>query len=441
LAASAGETKFALTIDNIMRGSGLVGYEPAQIRWSPDSSKIYFQWKKAADLLAAPMDNYVANRDGSGLRKLSDEEVRTLPPAFMDTTDDRSQSVYSQDGDIFVLNNSTGQRRQITKTADAETNPRFIKGGHAITFQRGGNLFLMSLDSAELEQLTDIRTPATGTEAAAPAAATGGRGGGGGGRGGRGGGGFGAGAAAAAGDAAKGTDAQEYLKKEQRDMFEIVRDRLKVSEEAAAKRKLLPAQRKPFTLGARQTVGQLQLTPDGKSVLALISDAPNGTKNSNVPNWITDSSFPEDIPGRARVGDSISHRHLSIIDVATGEVKPVDHVEAGTPAAQIGTAQVARERAVVAASVRASRCSSLRTAPKPSSARVRRTTRTAGISRSTPRQPKPAFSRPIRTPRGLAAPAAARAGSRITRPSTSHLNATASITSTKSRLRAAPRSS
>ena len=34
---------FALTIDNIMRGSALVGYEPSQVRWSADSERICFQ--------------------------------------------------------------------------------------------------------------------------------------------------------------------------------------------------------------------------------------------------------------------------------------------------------------------------------------------------------------------------------------------------------------
>ena len=50
LAASAQQAvpakKFDLTIDNIMRGPDLVGYEPTGVRWSPDSSKIYFSWKR-----------------------------------------------------------------------------------------------------------------------------------------------------------------------------------------------------------------------------------------------------------------------------------------------------------------------------------------------------------------------------------------------------------
>src|SRR5215472_19058120 len=102
------DSKFQLTIDNIMRGPNLVGTEPAQVRWSGDSSKIYFQWKQASDPIIAPLDTYVANRDGSGLRKLPDDEARMVPPAAgLDTNEDRTLSVYSDSGDIFVVENAT----------------------------------------------------------------------------------------------------------------------------------------------------------------------------------------------------------------------------------------------------------------------------------------------------------------------------------------------
>jgi dipeptidyl aminopeptidase/acylaminoacyl peptidase len=329
----SGAGNFALTIDNIMRGPNLVGTAPSQVRWSPDNSKIYFQWKQASDPVAAPADPYVVNRDGSGLRKLSDEEARLTPPAGLDTSEDRAWSVFSQDGDIVLLENATGKRRQITKTSDAETNPRFLPDGHHISYMRGGNLFVQSLDNGDLEQMTDIRAAAaTGATPATPAA-----GGGRGGRGGGGGGGRGGGAAAST-EEPKGTEAQEYLKKEQAAMFEIVREREKLKAENDAKTKArTAAARKPYTLQGRQTMGAMQLSPDRKYVVTVISEAAVGAKNSLVPNWITDSSFPEDIPGRARVGDSTGvTRHLALINVASGEVKTVDHGDvAGTPAAQI----------------------------------------------------------------------------------------------------------
>ena len=46
--------KFALTIDNIMRGPGLVGYEPGQARWSGDGARIFFpeeRWTEFNTLL------------------------------------------------------------------------------------------------------------------------------------------------------------------------------------------------------------------------------------------------------------------------------------------------------------------------------------------------------------------------------------------------------
>ena len=79
LAADSGK-KFELTIDNIMRGPGLTGYEPSGVRWSPDSQRLYFQWKQWNDPQDKPLDTYVVNRDGSGLRKLSDPESKDASP-------------------------------------------------------------------------------------------------------------------------------------------------------------------------------------------------------------------------------------------------------------------------------------------------------------------------------------------------------------------------
>jgi dipeptidyl aminopeptidase/acylaminoacyl peptidase len=320
---------FSLTVDNIMRGPGLTGYEPSAVRWTHDSQRILFQWKQASQPPEAPMDTYTVNRDGSGLRKLTDEEVRKLPGAG-DPSKDRHWTVYAQNGDIYVLDNSTGAVRQVTKTSDAETNPRFTPDGKRISFTRGGNLYLMALDIGFIEQLTDIR-PAAAAGAAAPPAAAGGRGfgggGGGGGRGGRGGGGGGGGAAGGRGAAAEttGTPAQEYLKKEQRELLEVVKERAELRDAEAARRKAEPQGRKPFNLTANETAGALQLSPDGKYVIASLFETATGAKSNAVPNYITDSGYTEDIPGRSNVGDTQSRTRLVSINVETGEVKNVDH--------------------------------------------------------------------------------------------------------------------
>src|SRR5512146_2239994 len=78
---SAAGPQFELTIDNIMRGPGLVGYEPREVRWSGDGQKLYFSWKQPTDPILAETDTYVINRDGTGLRKLTEAEERMAPPS------------------------------------------------------------------------------------------------------------------------------------------------------------------------------------------------------------------------------------------------------------------------------------------------------------------------------------------------------------------------
>ena len=150
------QKKFALTIDNIMRGPELYGNEPAAPHWSEDGQRVYFQWKQFNEPRVKPNDTYVVNRDGSGLRKLSEEETKNLPPAFGSRTRDRKRVAYAENGDIFIYDFSLGAKRQVTKTSDVETNPQFTFDEKRVTFMRGGNLYAMSLDTGLLEELTDI---------------------------------------------------------------------------------------------------------------------------------------------------------------------------------------------------------------------------------------------------------------------------------------------
>ena len=312
--------KFALTVDNIMRGPGLVGYEPSQVRWSFDSRRLYFQWKQATDKLEAPMDTYVVDRDGSEPRKLSARETHEAPPAFGgDTSLDHKQTVYARDGDLFIYDDTTGKTRPITKTTEAESNPHFLPDGKRIYFTRGGNLYVMSLDSGFVEQLTDIRAAAApGGATSAAATGFGGRGG----RGGRGGA-PPATAATGSGEAPPASASQDYLKRQQKELFDVVRERANLRDEEEAKRKQEPA-RKPFNLQPRQSVTTLQLSPDEKYVIAGVIEA-GAAKSTIIPNWITDTAYVEDITGRSNVGDAQPHSRLAVLDAATGEEKWVDH--------------------------------------------------------------------------------------------------------------------
>jgi dipeptidyl aminopeptidase/acylaminoacyl peptidase len=288
---------FDLTIDNIMRGPQLYGYEPGAARWSGDSSRVFFQWKRASDPPLKPLDTYVVNRDGSGLRKLSEEEAKLAPPLQGDRTRDRKRIVYAQDGDIFVYDYSNDRARQLTKTVEIESNPHFTHDEKRVAFTRGNNLYVLSLDSGSIEQMTDIRPPG----------------------------------AVVAGDVRddkkddkkKGTDSQEFLKKQEKELLESVRERALNREEREARQKR-ENPRKPLQLEARQTVTRLELCPDEKCVIAIVTEGANGSKPDNVPNFVTESAYVEEITGRTNVGDTQGRSKAAILDAVSGEVKWVE---------------------------------------------------------------------------------------------------------------------
>jgi dipeptidyl aminopeptidase/acylaminoacyl peptidase len=307
--------KFDLTVDSIMRGPRLVGYPPSGVYWSQDSQRVYFRWKTPEEPRLKEMSLYVVNRDGTGLRRLSDEEARQAPPAVGELSKDKTMTVWSEDGDIWLYDHVKNQRRQVTRTTDAETNPHFTFDQKRIYFTRQNNLYVMALNDGLLEQLTDIRSAAAATGSTPTAG--GGRGGG--------------GAQAQTGpprqtgdEPQRGTDSQEYLKKEERALIESVRERAEQREEQEKKRKERE-KRKPFNLTTGQNVASLTLSPDGKYVIATISQPANGAKNIIVPNFVTESGYTEDITVSTKVGDTQARSRISVVNVETGEVKSVDH--------------------------------------------------------------------------------------------------------------------
>lgn len=298
--------RFELTIDSIMRGPRLVGYPPTSPYWSADSQKVYFRWKQADEPRLKETSLYVVNRDGTGLRRLSDDEARLAPPANGELSKDKTKTVFTEDGNIFLYDHVKGERRKLIKTSDAESNPHFTFDQKSIYFTRQNNLYVMSLDDASLEQLTDIRQATAPAGNVAPTAGGGGAG------------------PRQTGQQQTGTDGQEFLKKEERALLDSVREVALQREEQDAKRKKLEP-RKPFNLPNGQNVVSLNLSPNGKLVIATISEPVTGAKGTIVPNFVTESGFTEDIPGRTKAGEPRNRTRLLIINVESGETAAIDH--------------------------------------------------------------------------------------------------------------------
>ena len=315
-----------LTVDSIMRGPKLVGNAPTAVRFSKDSTQVYFNWQKPADERA---NTYSVKRDGSGLKQMTADEVRLIEAPRTGRFDRAHRRLLAlENGDVVIYDAASGARRQVTRTSALESTPRWARNDTAVTFTRDGNLFIMSLeastsaDAVAFAQLTDIvpadtTAPAAAANAAGRAGAAGQRGGGAGAAGGRG-----------AGATATQTDAQRLLAEQERALIEFLKNQQggrggAVGGGQGGGRAGGPAAGAPvpttiarLNLTARQTVTDLQLSTDERFVWVGVNERAEGTaRGQDVPNYVTASAYPEMIPGRTNVGDVQGRRLLAAIDV------------------------------------------------------------------------------------------------------------------------------
>ena len=270
-------TRFELTVDRIMRGPDLVGYPPSSLRWSADSQKLYFNWRKPGEDEAS---TYVLERSGGAPVKLSDEDAKKAPPPAGRWDKAHERVLFVDAGDIVVIEGS-GVRRQITRTTGTESNPRWIRNDSAISFVRDGNLFVVPADAgapAILQQITDVGPKKTDP---------------------------------------KLTDSQKFIKDEEEALIQYVREQNEKKKKAEEKEKKdkLPA----FELQDRQTAVDLMLSPDDEHVFVLVSERPGGARSSVVPKYVSESGYVEDIQGRTAVGDTQDRRLLAVLNLKTGK--------------------------------------------------------------------------------------------------------------------------
>src|SRR5262245_63086274 len=145
-ASAAAAPRFDLTVDSIMRGPDLVGWPPTGLRWSADSQKLYFEWRKPGEKESS---TYVVAQDWTQPRKLSDDEVKAAPPANGRWDKAHRRVLFVDGGDIVLVDSAKGTRRQITKTTGGESNARWAKHDTQVTYVRDGNLFIVPIDAPD----------------------------------------------------------------------------------------------------------------------------------------------------------------------------------------------------------------------------------------------------------------------------------------------------
>jgi dipeptidyl aminopeptidase/acylaminoacyl peptidase len=266
-----------LTIDQIMQGDDFVGYLPTNIDWSENNKDIYFSWNPDKDTINS---TYKVNINSRKIDKASFEELK-LKMSISDVSKDGKWSVYDKEGDLFLRDNVSNTLKRLTNTNAYESNPQFFGNQKAIIFQQSNNFYLWHLTDNTIEQLTDFNSGNERPEKPL-------------------------------------SEQDQWLLDDQLKYFNILEKR-KGEDKAKTDRREQTKLERPETiyLGDKNIFG-LNVSPDLNYVTYRLY-APSKSKNTVVPDYVTESGYTTDLSTRSKVGGPQNGFESWILNLKTGE--------------------------------------------------------------------------------------------------------------------------
>ena len=282
-----------LTVEKIMRDPKWMGTSPSGTFWDNEGTTLYFLWNPDK----APADSiwYITTTNKTPVKATAAQKQAMSTESNYNYNEARTAYVYAKDGDIIYKEVKTGKTKKITQTVDLESNPQFSFNETKIIYSRSQNLYAWDIASGETLQLTNVKSG----DAPTPPA----------------GGGFQRGGGNT--PIASGNQQEQWLKNDQLQYFEVLKERKEKKDAADAYTKALPKTKELRSINIEDKALQgLSLSPDGRFVSYRLFKAASATnaKTTIVPSYVTETGFTVDIPGRTKVGVQQGSSELFIYD-------------------------------------------------------------------------------------------------------------------------------
>lgn len=274
-----------LTVEKIMRDPKWIGSSPSSPQWSADSKTLYFNWNP--DKAIADSLYYITPHNKTPVKATIAEKQTMITNNALVYNETRTAFTYNKDGDIFNTEIKTGKIRRITETIDAESNPQFSFNDSKIVFTRNQNLYAWDVNTGETQQLTNLKTGDAKTNAAGTGSIS---------------------------DSSKKNPQEAWLKRDQLQYFEVLRQRKEKKDKADAYTKAAKQKELRSIYIENKTLQGLNISPDGRFISYRLSKPVTNAKTTIVPSYVTESGFTTDISARTKVGAPQAGSELFIYD-------------------------------------------------------------------------------------------------------------------------------
>jgi dipeptidyl aminopeptidase/acylaminoacyl peptidase len=267
--------KSSLTIEQIMQDPAKwIGTSPSDISWDEKGEYIYFDWNPKQDTLSSL---YSYSLKTKNIEKVALDKKQKLPGRYASFNKKKTQKVYSRNGNIFILDITSGKEKQLTNWLDRASSPEFVLNDTEISFIKDNNLFTINLESGLIRQITNFVSGNEKPEKTSKGQA-------------------------------------KWLEDQQKDLFVVLNER-EAKNKARENREDVEKLELPIKIytDKKQTNG-ISMSPGGNFVIYSLFEKGKG-KPTSVTHHVTESGYTEEKEARVKVGSPQRSVEMGIFDV------------------------------------------------------------------------------------------------------------------------------
>lgn len=293
------DPSFELTLEHLAEDRRWLGLSPREITWSSDGEWVFFRWREDPRPDQEPDADpwYAVDRDGREVRRVDDAEAARIPAGDRVWSVGREVAAWTRGGALFVWTRGAGARsvyatggslRDLSIAADGSRvffATRGSGGGEGGDDVQSDDLWTYEVAGGRVRQVAEVVPPPD-----------------------------------------ERSDADEWLRDQQLELFETLREREReraVADSVDRARSVPGPQAIPVESGA--AAREIRLSPDGRHLVFQWVEPPGEDVRTYYLEYVNESGEAEPRRARPKVGRSMPEYKMGLVRVDPRV--PADSVE------------------------------------------------------------------------------------------------------------------
>lgn len=287
LSAQSYRNDSGLWLEKIMMGEEWTGFAPENERWSEDGKYVFFEWNPDKEL-SKSLYRYSINSQETG--KLNARDKKGLLPSYgSEYNSDKTRLLFTKDGALYLYDLKEFKKQRLLQLSQNISSPQFSADEESVYFICDNNFHKFCLKTGTIQVLTRFIS-------GMPSGKT----------------------------AKSGNEQEEWLKADQIELFDILKKEKRSNEMAQKERDSLQPEKPMEIYSGKSRVYGHSISGDENFLLFLKFERNSDGKQTEMPQYVTESGFTENRKLRSKVGYPYGKMEMGIFNIGKDTVYNVN---------------------------------------------------------------------------------------------------------------------